>query len=80
MTLDDVADELYGLDPGEFVEARKARVAAAKQDGDRDLATAIGKLRKPTTVGWLVNLLARQLPHEIDSLLALGEALRDAQR
>lgn len=53
MNLDDVADELYGLDPGEFVAARSARVEAAREAGDRALATAIGKLRKPTTVGWL---------------------------
>jgi hypothetical protein len=80
VTLDDVADELYGLDPGEFVDARTARVAAARENKDRALATEIGKLRKPTVVGWLVNLLARELPDEVDALLALGEALRDAQR
>ncbi|MFC0453049.1 hypothetical protein [Rhodococcus jostii] len=80
MTLDDVADELYGLDPGEFVEARTAQVSAARENKDRALATEIGKLRKPTVVGWLVNLLARELPDEVGALLALGDALRDAQR
>ncbi|MBV6757070.1 MULTISPECIES: hypothetical protein [Rhodococcus] len=80
MTLDDVADELYGLDPGEFVEARTAQVTAARENKDRALATEIGKLRKPTVVGWLVNLLARELPDEVGALLALGDALRDAQR
>ncbi|MFE7423298.1 hypothetical protein [Rhodococcus sp. NPDC057529] len=80
MTLDDVADELYGLDPGEFVEARTAQVTAARESKDRALATEIGKLRKPTVVGWLVNLLARELPDEVGALLTLGDALRDAQR
>ncbi|OUS95949.1 hypothetical protein [Rhodococcus sp. NCIMB 12038] len=80
MTLDDVADELYGLDPGEFVEARTAQVTAARENKDRALATEIGKLRKPTVVGWLVNLLARELPDEVGALLTLGDALRDAQR
>ncbi|SEC11350.1 hypothetical protein [Rhodococcus koreensis] len=80
MTLDDVADELYGLDPGEFVEARTTQVTAARDNKDRALATEIGKLRKPTVVGWLVNLLARELPDEVGALLALGDALRDAQR
>ena len=37
MTLDDVADELYGLDPGEFVEARTKHVKAARDDNDRTL-------------------------------------------
>ena len=36
--------------------ARDARAA-----GDKALAAAVGKLRKPTVVGWLVNLLARAL-------------------
>lgn len=80
MTLDDVADELYGLDPGEFVEARTKHAKAAREGNDRALATAIGKLRKPTTVGWLVNLISRDRPEELEALLALGESLRDAQR
>ena len=80
MTLDDVANELYGLDPGEFVEARTHHVKAAREDNDRTLAAEIGKLRKPTTVGWLVNLISRDAPEDLDALLALGEALRDAQR
>lgn len=80
MTLDDVADELYGLDPGEFVEARTKHVKAAREDNDRTLAAEIGKLRKPTTVGWLVNLISRNLSEDLDALLALGESLRDAQR
>ena len=80
MTLDDVADELYGLDPGEFVEARTKHVKAARDDNDRTLAAEIGKLRKPTTVGWLVNLISRDAPEDLDALLALGESLRDAQR
>ncbi|MEA1797078.1 MULTISPECIES: hypothetical protein [Rhodococcus] len=80
MTLDDVADELYGLDPGEFVEARTKHVKAAREDNDRALAAEIGKLRKPTTVGWLVNLMSRDLPEDLKALLSLGESLRDAQR
>ena len=58
MDLDTVADELYRLDPGDFVEVRKARVAQARKAGDRELANAIGQLRKPTVVAWTVNLLA----------------------
>ncbi|MFD4182180.1 hypothetical protein [Rhodococcus sp. NPDC058514] len=80
MDLDDVADELYGLDPAEFVEARTGYAARAREGGDRALATAITGLRKPTTVGWLVNLLARESPDEMAALLRLGEELRTAQR
>lgn len=80
MDIDEVADELYGLDPAEFVEARKARVTQARKEGDRELATAIGKMRKPTLVAWVVNNFAREEPEQVEELLELGEALRDAQR
>jgi hypothetical protein len=80
MDIDEVADELYGLDPGEFVDARKERVAQARKAGDRELATAIGTLRKPTLVAWVVNVFAREEPDQVKQLLELGEALRDAQR
>lgn len=80
MDIDEVADELYGLDPAEFVEARKARVTQARKEGDRELATAIGKMRKPTLVAWVVNNFAREEPEQLEELLELGEALRDAQR
>ena len=76
---DEVADELYGLLPSEFVEARNAAVKAARADGDRDAAAAIAALRKPTTTAWLVNLLMRDDPDLPDRLRALGEGLRDAE-
>jgi hypothetical protein len=80
MTLDDVAGELYTLDPGDFVSTRAEHAARARADGDRDLAKAITALRKPTVAAWTVNLLARHAPREIAALLALGDALRSAQR
>jgi hypothetical protein len=80
MTLEDVATDLYGLNPAEFVAARVARVAEAKDAGDKELATAIGKLRKPTLTAWTVNLLARAVPDDVEALLELGAALRTAQR
>lgn len=78
--VDQVADELYALDPSGFVAARTTRVAEAKASKDREAATAIARLKKPTVVGWAVNLLARELPDEVDAVLALGDALQTAQR
>ncbi|NKU16024.1 hypothetical protein GS928_23340, partial [Rhodococcus hoagii] len=75
-----MADELYALDPSGFVAARTTRVAEAKASKDREAATAIARLKKPTVVGWAVNLLARELPDEVDAVLALGDALQRAQR
>ncbi|MFI5780249.1 hypothetical protein [Nocardia sp. NPDC051570] len=80
MRLEDVLRELYGTDPGEFVRARAAQVKAARASGDKDLATAIGALRRPTVAAWAVNLLAREAAQEVGGLLNLGAALRDAQR
>ncbi|MCC8929841.1 MULTISPECIES: hypothetical protein [Nocardiaceae] len=78
--LDDAAFEIYSVDPTEFVAARKAAADSAKKSGDRRLAAAIGKLRKPTTVGWMVNLLVRAEPEDIAELFDLGDSLRSAQR
>ena len=80
MTLDEVVAQLYRADPGDFVRTRDARAKAAEQQGDRELARAIGKLRKPTTAAWTVNLLAQHAAEEIDALLRLGTDLRAAQR
>ncbi|MRH93120.1 hypothetical protein GFY24_37845 [Nocardia sp. SYP-A9097] len=80
MTLDEVAAELYGVPPAEFVAARTERAKQARESGDRALATAIGKLRRPTVAAWAVNLLAREAEQEVRALLSVGDALRDAQR
>ncbi|MGW0181428.1 hypothetical protein [Nocardia sp. NPDC003345] len=80
MSLGEVAAGLYGLAPGEFVAARTERARAATAAGDRELAAAIGALRKPTVAAWAVNALVRAVPDEVDALLGLGEQLRTAQR
>ena len=77
--LEDAAAELYALAPEDFVAARTARVKQARAAKDRPLADAIGALRKPTRTAWLVNLLARDDPAAVVSLLDLGDALRTAQ-
>src|SRR3954451_3337874 len=79
-TLDGVAERLYGLHPDAFVPARDDAVAEARQAGDRDLARAIARLRRPTRGAWLANLLARERPEQLDGLLALAGDLASAQR
>ena len=80
MDLETAANELYARSPDEFVERRQQLVAEARQAGDRQLATQIGKLRRPTRSAWLINLLAREEPNEVSALLELGAALQDAQQ
>jgi hypothetical protein len=79
-SLEEVVDRLYEVRPDEFVPARDDAVAAAKADGDKDLAKAIARLRRPTKAAWLANLLARKRGEQLDGLLALGGDLADAQR
>ncbi|MFI6493997.1 hypothetical protein [Streptomyces sp. NPDC050564] len=78
MDLDAVADELYGLAPEDFTATRDARAAAARSAGDRPLAEKIRKLRRPSSSAWAANLLVRERPDEIQPLLQLGQALRQA--
>ena len=74
------AEELYALSPGDFTAARDERAAQARAAGDRDLAQAIGGLRRPVVSAWLVNQLAREAGDQVAELVALGESLRQAQQ
>jgi len=78
--LDAVADELYGLLPDEFIAGRDAAAAEARERGDRELAKAITRLRRPTRAAWLANLLARHRRPQLEGLLGLAGGLADAQR
>jgi hypothetical protein len=71
--------ELYGADPDAFTERRKALVAAARSAGDRDAASAIGALRKPTRAAWVVNKLARDDPSAAGRMSSLAGELRAAE-
>lgn len=73
-----VADALYAGSVEEFVPRRDAAVKAAKQDGDPALATAVGKLRKPSVAAWAVNLLVRVEAEQIAQVLAVAASLRSA--
>ncbi len=78
-TLLEVADALYALDVAEFTAARDAEARRLTKE-DADLARTVKALRKPTTAAWVVNQLVRADADQVDQLLAVGEALREAQR
>lgn len=77
MDFDTVADELYGLPPGEFIATRNGAAKQARADGDRQLAEQIRSLRRPSTAAWLANQLVREHREEMEPLLALGRELRE---
>jgi hypothetical protein len=73
----ELADELYALPMERFTPERDARAKAAK--GDRDLVAALKALRKPSVAAWVVNLLVRRDAGQVEQVLAVGAALREAQ-
>lgn len=75
--LADIADELYGVPPADFIAARGA--LAKEHADDKALAARVTALRKPAPAAFVVNLLARARRDDLDELLALGEELRAAQ-
>ncbi|MCG6494125.1 hypothetical protein [Kitasatospora sp. A2-31] len=76
--LDRIADELYTLAPGDFTAARNDHADRLRKT-DPQLAGEIRALRRPTLAAWAANLLAHHHRGLVEQLLALGQALRDAQ-
>ena len=77
--LAEATEALYTLDPNDFVPARNELVRSLRSDGKRELAKAVGQLRRPTLAAWAVNQLTRRHRPELEGLLRLGDALRAAQ-
>jgi hypothetical protein len=77
--IEEAAEELYGLPPGEFTRARDERTKALRNDGDREAASGVKALRKPTVAAWALNQLVRRRRKDVDALIAAGEELRAAQ-
>jgi hypothetical protein len=75
----EIAERLYGLPLEEFTPERDAAAKELRRAKERDAATAVGKLPKPSAGGWALNTLARESPELRDELLAAGDALREAQ-
>ncbi|MFJ6680149.1 hypothetical protein ACIQLK_13625 [Microbacterium sp. NPDC091382] len=71
----EVAARLSVAPAGDFVALRRS---AAKQVEDRDLAAAIGRLRKPVLAAWVVNLLAAHDPRALAPAVELADAFREA--
>ena len=78
MELADVADDLYGLLPGDFTAERNDRAKRLKGD-EPELAAQVKALAKPSTAAWLVNQLVRHHGDEVEQVAQVGAALREAQ-
>ena len=78
-SLEQVADELYGLPPGEFTEARDALVKRLRADKQGELANEVKALRRPTVAAWALNQLVRNRRKDVEALLKAADELRAAQ-
>jgi hypothetical protein len=72
-------EQLYGLRPDAFTEARNELAKRLKQDGDNDAAAEVKALKKPTVPAWILNQLARREPKLLQRLFESGDDLRRAQ-
>jgi hypothetical protein len=72
-------DELFGVDPDEFVATRDALVRERRAAGDKDAAAAIKALRRPTLPLWAVNQIARRDNDVAIELVEAATAARHAQ-
>lgn len=75
----EIADRLYALGLADFTPARDARAKELKSE-DKDLAARVKALKKPSLAAWVVNLLVRHETGQVEQVLAVGEALRQAQQ
>jgi hypothetical protein len=75
---EEAAGALYAASAADFIATRNELAKQLKADGDQLGSTRLKALRKPTVAAWLTNLVARELPEELDDLLALGDEFREA--
>ena len=73
-------DWLYSLPLEEFTKARNDLAARLKRAHQGEAAAAIRSLRKPATVAWAANQLARSEPKQVKTLLEAGERIRETQQ
>ena len=73
----EIADRLYGLPLADFTPARDA--LAKEHKTDKAFAARIKALKKPSLAAWVVDLLVRRDAAQVDQVLSVGAALREAQ-
>ncbi|TDU89039.1 hypothetical protein EV138_2593 [Kribbella voronezhensis] len=78
MDFEEAASRLYAAPAADFIATRNELAKELKTAGDQLGSTRLKALRKPTVAAWLANLVARELPDDIDDLLALGDEFREA--
>jgi hypothetical protein len=70
-------DEVFAAEPSTFVAVRDALARRLRNEGDREAAGEVAKLRKPTAVAWALNQLSRREGGQVEALLRQDERLRE---
>ena len=78
-TLLEIADGLYARALGDFTPARDARAKELKAAGEAELARSVKALKKPSLAAWVVDLFVRREADQVEQVLSMGAALREAQ-
>jgi hypothetical protein len=74
----DVLEQLYSVEPEEFVTERKRLERSLRDEGRAEEAADVAKLRKPSQPVFLANRLAREEPDLVAQLVEDGERLKTA--
>jgi hypothetical protein len=72
--------DLYGLPLERFTPERDALAKRLRQEGRREKATEVSKLRKPSVAAWAVNQLVRTQKREVEALFEAGDTMVQAQQ
>jgi hypothetical protein len=72
-------DDLYGLPLDQFIPERTALARELRKAGERERASEVAALRKPSVAAWAVNQMVRTQRQPVADLLEAGDALRAAQ-
>lgn len=72
-------EELFGLDPTDFVAARDDLARQLRTQGDKDGAKAVKGLRRPPIPVWALNQVARQEGDAVEALLTAGSEAQAAK-
>ena len=80
MKLEEALDTLYATPPDEFTARRDALARELASAGNGEDAKRLKATRKPTTVAYVLNQLARRHPDDIAALVDVGRDLARAER
>ena len=70
---------LYREPPEEFVAGRDALARELRDEGDRDSAAAVKKLRRPSAAAWVINRISADEPERTAEFVRASEDLAEAQ-